>query len=196
MAKRPKTNAEWTAETTARLVRVARREFARHGYADASVDAIAAELGLTKGAVYYHYENKQALFEAALRDVQADVVKRIDGDATGDAVQAVKRGCDAFLSIALDDEMRRVVLTDGPGVLGWARWRAIDAEFGLGTLIAGLQACKDEGRLQGADVNPVAHLSSGALNEAVFLIADAADRGQSHQRAKRNVQWLLDAVLR
>ena len=196
MAARRKTNAEWTAETTARLVRVARREFARHGYADASIDTIAAEVDMTKGAVYYHYQNKQALFEAALRDVQADVVKRIDRDATGDAVQAVKRGCDAFLSIALDDEMRRVVLTDGPSVLGWSKWRAIDAEFGLGTLIVGLQACKDEGRLQGADVNTVAHLVSGALNEAVFLIADAADRGQSHQRAKRNVQWLLDAVLR
>ncbi|MGV3622690.1 MAG: TetR/AcrR family transcriptional regulator [Archangium sp.] len=196
MARRPKTNAQWTAETTAKLVRVARREFAKHGYADASVDTIAAELGLTKGAVYYHYENKQALFEAALRDVQADVVTRIDAASSKDAVEAVKRGCDAFLAIALDDEMRRVVLTDGPSVLGWSKWRAIDAEFGLGTLIEGLQACKDEGRLQGADVNTVAHLISGALNEAVFLIADAVDRGQSHQRAKRNVQWLLDAVLR
>lgn len=193
---RAKTNAQWTAETTARLVRCARREFAKRGYADASVDRIAAELGLTKGAVYYHYKNKAELFEAALRDVQADVVKRIDGEDSSDPVEAVKRGCDAFLGIALDEEMQRIVLTDGPGVLGWAKWRSIDAEFGLGTLIVGLQTCKDAGKLQGVEVNTVAHLISGALNEAVFLIADAEDRGQSHQRAKRSVQWLLDAVLR
>jgi len=189
----PRTNQEWTRRTTGALARAARREFARRGYAAASLEDIAAAAGVTKGAVYHHFGSKVGLFEAALRAVQADLVERIEARAgqAGEPLAAVVAGCEAFLDVALDDEARRIALLDGPSVLGWARWRSIDAEFGLGSLKEGLRACVTAGAIGGVDPDALAHLVSGALNEAVFLVAEADDRRSAHAKAMRALRALL-----
>lgn len=146
---------------------------------------------MTKGAVYYHFGSKEGLFEAVLRDVQRDLVARIEmrANQTETPLLAVRAGCEAFLELATDDALRQVVLADGPNVLGWARWRAIDAEYGLGSLKQGLRACREAEVLggHGIDVDVLAHWLSGALNEAVFLIADSENRPRALAEAKRTL---------
>jgi AcrR family transcriptional regulator len=192
--KQRRTNDEWSAETTRELIRLARQEFATKGYAAVSVEAIATVAGLTKGSVYYHFGSKDGLFEAVVRDVHRDVTARIEALAGehADPMLAVQEGCEAFLEIASDDAMRQIVLTDAPSVLGWAKWRAIDAEHGLGALKEGLAACRSAGALR-ADLDSVvlAHWISGALNEAVFMIAEASDRVEALREAKRTLRALL-----
>lgn len=196
--RRPsRTNAELTASTVATLTRHARAEFGTLGYAHASIERICDQAGLTKGALYYHFGNKRGLFEAALRDAQRDIVERIDARAlsAADPRDAIIAGSEAFLDVALDDELRQIALVDGPGVLGWSEWRAIDDEFGVGSLIEGLRACEAAGLLQDADIEMLAHLISGALNEAVFVVADSEDRAAAHVRATRSLARLIDAAI-
>lgn len=194
----PRTNAQWSAATIEGLIRLARREFSQRRYAGTSVDRIAAEAALTKGAVYYHFGSKEGLFEAVLRHVQRDLVARIDAhaDRQDDPVDGVRAGCEVFLELATDDELRQIVLTDGPTVLGWRKWRAIDAEYGLGSLKNGLVACREAGaiRADDAQLHVLAHLLSGALNEAVFLIAESSNRARATAEAKRAVAVLLSAL--
>lgn len=195
--KSPRTNEEWSEATIAALIRRARREFATSAYDGASVERIAAEAGLTKGSVYYHFRNKEGLFEAVFRDVERDIVQRIEqrAGAVSDPCEAVVAGCEAFLDVAVDDELRQIALADGPRVLGWSKWRSIDTEFGLGSLKSGLRACKSAGRLARVDLDTLAHLISGALNEAVFLVAESQPREAAHAAATKNVRWFLRALL-
>lgn len=195
--ERPRTNAEWSTKTIEALTRRARREFARSSYAEASVERIAEEAGLTKGAIYYHFGGKEGLFEAVLRDVQRDIVQRIEARAGAavDPVEGVVAGCEAFLEVALDDELRQIALADGPRVLGWSKWRAIDGEFGLGSLKEGLRACKRAGALGRAEPTALAHLISGALNEAVFMVAESEDRAEAHAKVARTLKCFLRAVV-
>jgi len=177
---------------------VARREFSRRGYADTSIDRVAAEAALTKGAVYYHFGSKEGLFEAVLREVQRDLAARIEAraDQSGAPLDAVRAGCEVFLELATDDELRQIVLTDAPSVLGWLKWRAIDAEYGLGALKQGLLACREANALGVGDVDlgVLAHWLSGALNEAVFLIAESSNRERALDEAKRTLSVFLSGL--
>jgi AcrR family transcriptional regulator len=196
-SRRPKTNAEWSTATIQELTRRARKEFARAGYAASSLDKIAEDAHVTKGAVYYHFKSKEGLFEAVLRDVQREIVERIDARAarTQDPCEAIVAGCQAFLDVALDDELRQITLIDGPSVLGWSKWRAIDAEFGLGSLREGLAACARAGLLRSQDPRVLAHLLSGALNEAVFMVAEAEDRDAAYASVARQMRAFVRRAL-
>jgi AcrR family transcriptional regulator len=132
-----RTNAEWTAATVATLTRHARVEFGSRGYAQALVERICSEAGLTKGALYYHFGSKRGLFEAVIRDVERDIVERIEAraDALDDPLDAVLAGSAAFLDVAIDDE------------------------FGVGFLIEGLHGCEAAGLLGDADLEMLATCS-------------------------------------
>lgn len=193
--RKPKTNAAMSEATIASLVARARHEFGSCGYAAASVERIAGEVGLTKGAVYYHFESKKGLFEAVLRACQQDIVTRIEARANSSAGprQAVIDGCIAFLDVVLDDELRQVVLLDAPAVLGYSHWRRIDAEFGLGSLEEGLRAWAADD--PNVDVEVIAHALSGALNDLVLFIAESPGRARTHERVRALLPRLLASVL-
>jgi len=175
------------------LITSGRREFTAEGFSGASLDRIAEQAGLTKGAIYHHFGSKIGLFEAVFRDAEHEIVRRIESraESASSLAEGIRSGCEAFLDVAVDDELRRITLEDGPRVLGWSAWRAIDAEFGLGSLKEGIAACERNGLISGYDPDVLAHMISGALNEAVFLIAEAEDRG----RVREEVSHALGALL-
>lgn len=195
--RRRRTNVEWSQATSAALRKHARVEFARHGYAASSLERIAEHAKVTKGAIYYHFKSKEGLFEAVFRDVEMEMTQRIHAvaDTAADPVESIVNGCLSFLETAVDDRLRQIALVDGPLVLGWTRWRAIDAEYGLGALKEGLRACDGRGELRGVDPDVLAHLISGAVNEAVFVIADADDRRAAFEAVSRSVTILVRRVL-
>lgn len=163
-----------TARTRQRLLSVARRHFAREGYAGAATEAIVAEAEMTRGALYYQFRDKRDLFHAVVEEVAAELVERI-GEAADEAatpVEAVVAGSRAFLAHATATDIRRILLIDAPTVLGWAEWRAIDARHGMGSLAEGLQACADARVIEARQVRPLTHLLSGALNEAALALSE------------------------
>lgn len=163
-----------TAATRRRLLSVARRHFARDGYAGAATEAIVAEAEMTRGALYYQFRDKKDLFRAVVEEVAAGLVVRI-GEAADEAaspVEAVVAGSRAFLAHATAPDIRRILLIDAPTVLGWSEWRAIDARHGMGSLAEGLQACAAAGVIDARQVRPLTHLLSGALNEAALALSE------------------------
>ncbi|NUO98984.1 MAG: TetR/AcrR family transcriptional regulator [Nonomuraea sp.] len=116
-----RTQVERSDETTARLVTAARRLFGENGFAETSIDAVAAAAGVTKGAAYHHFTGKAALFRAAFTRELEEVAAALEraGAREGDPLAALRRGCRTFLEHCLAPGFRQIVLLDAPSVLGW-----------------------------------------------------------------------------
>ncbi|MFD6418309.1 TetR/AcrR family transcriptional regulator [Streptomyces sp. NPDC060194] len=160
-------------QTRADLLREGRRLFTAHGYAGVSLAEVVGAAGVTKGALYHHFPGKTELFRAVLADVQQEVGARVAAEAStrDDLWEQLLAGCAEFLAAALDPDVQRVLLVDGPAVLGWAEWRAMDAEASGRHLSDALHALLAAGVLAPQPVPPLVHLLSGAMNEAALWLA-------------------------
>lgn len=183
-------------KTRAALVRVARTLFQR-GYEAVSTPEIARAAGVTRGALYHHFKDKQALYAAVVEAVAADHVAKVQDVAMAESspIAAVLAGCRAFLASAQDAEIRRIYLLDAPAALGWETWHAIDARYGLGSVKDGLNACVEAGVMDAADVDAAAHLILGALNEAALVLAEAGPRAPIAKAIDRRMEAMVRALI-
>ncbi|MGI9408849.1 MAG: TetR/AcrR family transcriptional regulator [Hyphomicrobiaceae bacterium] len=184
-------------KTRTALIQAARRLFVQ-GYDKVGTPEIVRAAKVTRGALYHHFKDKRALFEAVVDDVARDLVGSINSAAETNAdqpLEAILAGCRAFLASAQDEEMRQIFLVDAPAVLGWGPWRAIDARHGLGSLKEGLQACAEQGLLRADDIPAVAHLISGALNEVVFALVDHEPGDAMVASLDRQMERMVRALL-
>lgn len=188
---------ERSESTRAALVRAGRELFTVRGYADTSTPDIAARAGVTRGALYHQFTDKEALFLAVYEDVESEVTTRIAATvaAETDPVAALWRGVEAYLDACLEPAVRRVVMQEGPSVLGWARKREIDERFGLGLVRLALQGIVDAGLLDPQPLDPLAHLLLGALNEAGMLLGHAGDAPATREQLEAALRMILDALL-
>src|ERR1700752_4327966 len=124
------TQAERREGTRDAIVAAAATLFGGKGFAVTTIDEIAGTAGVAKGAVYHHFPNKEAVFEAVLRRtsgaVAADILAKV-GQAP-DVLTMLTRGTEAYFEACAQGQIGRIILKDGPAVLGWARWREIDEE--------------------------------------------------------------------
>ncbi|WP_285731336.1 TetR/AcrR family transcriptional regulator [Nocardiopsis sp. ATB16-24] len=164
-------------QTRLTLLRESRRLFAQHGYGGVSLSRIVTAAAVTKGALYHHFEGKTALFRAVLEEVQTEVGQTVAlaAEAHDDPWRRLTTGCRAFLTAATAPDVRRIMLVDGPAVLGWSTWRAQDEAASARRLTEVLVALVDTGVLTPRPVAPLAHLLSGAMNEAALWLADSDD---------------------
>jgi len=194
---RPRTKAEQRDATTAALIAAARELFADRGYADVGTEEIVQHAGVTRGALYHHFKDgKEALFRAVLVQISAETVKQVAAAAASSPTpwEALERGCEAFLDACATPEVQRIVLTDGPAVLGWDVWRAIDTDYGLSVIERALQRASDAGELLPAPTNAVAQVLAGALDEAAMVVARADDPAEAREEMGRTVRRLLDGL--
>ena len=167
------------SEALARSLRdAATRRFAQDGYAAVALDDLAAEVGATRGAVYHHFGSKEGLFRAVLTAAHAEVGAAVAAaaDAVEDPWEGFVVGCETFVRAALDDGVRRILLVDGPAVVGLAVWRAADAAGSARHLAEAVSELRVAGRLNSAVGPALVPMLSGALNEAALWIAEAGDR--------------------
>ncbi|HEY3685070.1 MAG TPA: helix-turn-helix domain-containing protein [Streptosporangiaceae bacterium] len=172
-----RTQAERSDVTSSELVAAAQRLFGRDGYRATSIDAVAEAAGVTKGAAYHHFGGKADLFRAAFVREQERVVavlERVAGEAP-DSWAALRAGCRAFLEHCLDPGFRRIVLLDGPAVLGWDGVREIESAHVLRVLTGGMRAAAADGLMIKANLDARCRMVFGALCEAGMLLARAAD---------------------
>ena len=174
-----RTQAERTAATRAALVAAARALFAEHGYAEVGTERIAQAARVTRGALYHQFADKADLFAAVMEAVEADLTGRliaaVDTVADGGPMTMLAAGADAWLDGCLDPEVRRIVLLDGPAVLGYERWREIGMRHGLGLVSALLSELIDAGAIARQPIDPLARVLIGALDEAALYVAMADD---------------------
>jgi AcrR family transcriptional regulator len=184
-------NPERSAKTRTALLGVARNLFAAHGFAGAGTEAILQEAGVRRGALYHHFADKAALFEAVCVAMHGEGVTAIEAACAGiaDPMTQLERGCRAWMDHMARPDIRRVLGLEAPGVLGWARWNELDQAHGLALLRAGLHALPQK-RI---DADDLTILLNGAMNAAV-LAADPQAQPEEFARMKDSVITLLRAA--
>jgi AcrR family transcriptional regulator len=190
-----KTRAEAAQETTDRLIAVAHRAFADKGFAEVSLDALAAEAGVTRGALHHHFTNKAGLFEAVLRRIDTELCAEMDRvwAAEPDPWQGFRACFHAFLDTALHPDRCRILFQDAPAVLGI---RSVDIlmESGLGETVADLQGFIAEGRVRGPDAEALGHLVHGAIITLAFWVAEGPPQDDRRARAHAALSALFDGL--
>jgi AcrR family transcriptional regulator len=174
----------------------ARPLFAERGYAAVPAEEIVAAAGLTRGALRHHFGDKKALFRAVFEELEGETTERVAAAiaGAGDSWTAAITGLTAFLDACQDPETMRIALVDAPAVLGWADWRAVEADHGLGLIIAGLGQAMAEGVFAPQPVEVLAHLILSAVIEAALLIARAPDPARARADAERTLLALLTGL--
>jgi AcrR family transcriptional regulator len=182
----------------AKLVKAARKLFTAHGFAAVSVDEIAAAAGLTKGAVYYQFSDKTDLFRAACEAVLADIEAAVTRETMGHVAHAVDEivtGSEKLFDAYESEEARRLLLLEGPAVLGLDEWTALQDKLGVGLGEHALGHLADEGLLQKSLVPMMARLLFGAFIQAVLQIASADDPRVASKRARAAYKRLAQGLL-
>ena len=173
------TQAERTEATRGRLIATARRLFAERGFAATSTEEILGAAGVSRGALYHHFPSKTDLFRATFEAVEDDLTAQVLAVAAGsgetDPVRILEFGFDAFLDQCVNPEVQRIVMLDGPTVLGWDVWHELDERYAFGTIKAVLTVAAQLGRIEEAEVDPLANLLLGAIMQAGMVVARADD---------------------
>ncbi|MFE7779189.1 TetR/AcrR family transcriptional regulator [Streptomyces sp. NPDC057445] len=169
--------AQQREQTRQALLRESRRLFSTLGYGAVGLSEIVRAAGVTKGALYHHFTSKNELFRAVLEQAQQEVAEHIaaTADAREDAWDQLTTGCQAFLTASTDPAIQRIMLVDGPAVLGWSEWRAMNEATSGRHLADALTVLIDEGTIAAQPVTPLMHLLSGAMNEAALWLAASAN---------------------
>jgi len=179
--------------TRDRLVDVATALFAELGYDGTSIDAVLDAADVSRGSLYHHFASKQALFEAVLDTVETRITREMMAAVEGatDAVDALRRGCLAWVWLAGDPVVQRIVLIDAPAVLSWQRWREIEEQYGLGLIRGAMLRAAREGRLRPELVDVFAHMVLATMNELALVVVEADDQDDARRRAEVAVDEYL-----
>ncbi|PUA41758.1 TetR family transcriptional regulator [Pseudomonas protegens] len=188
MSSRPR--AEMIEETRAKLIASARQAFARLGYARTSMDELTAEAGLTRGALYHHFGDKQGLLAAVVEQIDSEMDERLEAisAASDDPWHGFAQRCRAYLEMAQETEIQRIVLQDARAVLGE---RLPAQEHCIDSLSQRLQALSAAGLIEPAPSHALARLINGSLVDAALWIAAAEPGEQRLQASLQGLELLL-----
>lgn len=161
-------------DTTQRLVTCARNAFATQGFNAVSLEALAAEAGVTRGALHHHFTNKAGLFEAVLRQIDAELAAEMEAiwAAEADPWLGFRNCYHAYLDAILRPDRRRIMFLDAPAVLG-VKGIDILMQSGFGIIVQDLRAMIAQGRVVNVDPVALAHLMNGASITLAFWAAEA-----------------------
>ena len=178
-----RTQGERTATTRAALIDAARELFGREGYAAVGTERVARHAGVTRGALYHQFADKSELFAAVLDQAEAEIAHRmanaVGGHDPADTAGLLMVGADAWLDACAEPELQRIVLLDGPSVLGWERWREICLHHSVGLIAAVLADGIARGSISPQPVDPLTHVLVGAADEAALYVARASNPAQA-----------------
>jgi AcrR family transcriptional regulator len=171
-----KRRAEMMEETRAKLIQAARKAFAAKGYAGSSMDDLTAEAGLTRGALYHNFGDKKGLLQAVIDQMDAEILVRMRAAHAAAATpwEGFMAEAIAYIEMSLEPEIQRIMLLDGPAVLGDpSQWENQNAC--LRTTAQTIQALIDDGTVKPVNAEAAARLVNGAALNAALWIAAADD---------------------
>src|SRR4051794_10716993 len=188
------------AEATRRgLLKAARKLFGRKGYASTSVDEVVRAAGVTKGALYHHFRDKDDLFKAVVEQVKVDVTataaQSFFNDSDDDEpLQRLRRLCVAMIDASLDPAVQRISIVDARAVFDAATRRDLDTRYEVSLLRGALRSAMRAGAIEQQPLIPLAHLLAGALSEACALIAEAGDVDATRTEVTAVLLRLIDGL--
>ncbi len=189
--------AAQVAQTRAALVAAGRRLFGENGFRATSVDDLAREARVTTGALYHHFPTKTALFEAVFIQAHTDLLKAATVAAQGatDDLDELGRGFDAFLDGVLQRDVQRILVLDGPAVLGLARFTELDEQYSHAAIMHALVSAVRTGAIRVDDPETTTRLLLGALTRGAMLIANSPDPVETRDAVARSMRSLLNGFL-
>lgn len=189
----PRASAADAAATAARVLDAAERRFVERGFDAASVDEIANDARVTRGAVYHHYASKPGLFLTVVQRKQQQVADAVvaAADAAHSPADSLRLGSHAFLDAITARGAARVLLIDAPRAMGWDAWRRADAAASGAHLREALVAAG----VATSDVDATAALLSGSMNEAALWLSERPRDAAARESVHRTLDALLDAVI-
>lgn len=193
-----RTQADRTAATRAALIEAARGLFAAQGFAGVGTEAVVREASVSRGALYHHFADKTELFAAVLEDVEREVTQLLAQAAMAELhagfQAAAMRAFEAWLELCERPEIQRIVLVDGPSVLGWTRWREICQPHVLGLIQAVLTQGMAMGEVTEQPVTPLSHALIAVADEGAMYVASSADPATARREMLAVVRQLLTSL--
>ncbi len=194
-AKERRTNRDRTEATRRDLIAAARKLFTEKSYAETSTPEIVAAAGVTRGALYHHFADKQALFQAVVEQEAAEVAAEIESASPASLPprEALLAGSEAYLQAMRTPGRTRLLLLDGPAVLGRAGMDEIDARRGNRTLREGLVATMDSGAMKALPADALTGLLAAMFDRAALAIDAGAPAGDYRQTLIALIDGLMTA---
>jgi AcrR family transcriptional regulator len=176
-------------------VRVARARFAEQGYAATTVDAVLADAGEAKGALYHHFAGKEQLLRAVVAESQADLTTAVEAAmaAAASPWDGVVAGCEAMLDACSDPATQRILVLDHPAVLGASEGSPLGGVVDL-LRDAIARAAASDGNPCRLPLAPLAQMLCGALAEGALAVAHAPDPSLARVEVGDTTRLLLRAI--
>jgi AcrR family transcriptional regulator len=187
---------KYAENTRQALLDTAGRLFVERDYADLSAEELVRTAGLTRGALYHHFDGKRGLFEAVVDDLESQAAKRIRAaiDAGTDPFDRIDRGVAEFLDVCAEPAYRHVVLLQGPIGLGWQRWRELDQRHLGGLVLDAVQTLLDTDLIRSYPAELIAGAFYGALTEMSLTITEEGDPQRARTQATGLVHDLIQGL--
>jgi AcrR family transcriptional regulator len=187
--------AEQVAQTRAALVAAGRRLFGENGFRATSVEDLAREARVTTGALYHHFPTKTAVFEAVFVQAHTDLMTASAKAAHGasDGLEELALGFEAFLDGVLQPDTQRILIVDGPAVLGLARYTELDEQYAHAVIVHSLTAAAEVGTISVEDPETATRLLLGALTRGAMLIANSPDPVETRHAVAKSMRALLSS---
>ncbi len=177
------------------IVKVARRLFENDGFEATSIQAILDASSQSRGSLYHHFRNKEALFEAVVEDAYEEFSSKTLAAALKerDPLKRMKAGCVAWLELTRNPKTHRLVHIDPPIALGWEGWRKLDQKYFLGQLEEGVKALAVTSDIDQSLVPAITQVLLAGLNEAASLEATKKN-SEARARVRKTIELLLDRL--
>ncbi|WP_173128056.1 TetR/AcrR family transcriptional regulator [Kibdelosporangium persicum] len=168
---------QYSQATRAALLAAATRRFAEQGFAGTALEDIAADIQATRGAIYHHFANKTALFQAVFEELEHDALEQSAAAAARgkDPWEAAFLALDVFLERCCDPVYGKIVWQEGPIAFGWPQWLAAEEALAYGFIQRLLSDLMETGQLERQPLQTTTRLVFGMLNAAGMTLADAPE---------------------
>lgn len=192
-----KSRAEKMEETRIKLIAAGRKAFGEKGYAAASMDELTAGAGLTRGALYHNFGDKRGLLAAVVDEIDSAMAQKAKdaGDAAGGGWNGLIAEGRTYIELALEPEIQRIVLLDGPAFLGDpSQWPSQNRC--LQATIRTLQELAAQEAIKSVDIEALARLLNGVALNAALWVATSDDPQTTLQNAIAAFECLASGVLK
>ena len=179
------------------ILLAARELFAEHGYDEVSTAMIIDRAGVSRGAMYHHFDGKRELFERLYVELEDELVGRLAAAALTAAspVAALRAGSHAYLrECGRPSDWVEINLRQSREVLGADRWQELAADRGIGVIRATIAAAMEAGEIAPDDPAVVGSIYLAALIEAGLQVAAAAGSRAVRETAGRTLERLIDGL--
>lgn len=188
-----KKTKEQANQTRKQLIEIATELFSEHGYSKVSLEDIVETEQLTRGAVYHHFKSKKGLFYAVFEHAHQLIAEEISAvdEKNEDQLEQLIEGCRIFIETISKENMYRILLVDGPSVLGWQIFRRFDKENSMKLLQNQIEQLQDKDILQQNSSIVMTHALSGAINELSIWVSEQNDKKKAIEKSMVVIEGII-----